>query len=156
MIPLQLEICNFLSYRKPTVLDFHGIHLACVSGANGAGKSSILDAVTWALFSQSRSKSDDDVVNRLAVNHGQTAEVKFTFELEGSIYRVIRRKQAGKPMLLEFQVAVSNGKWKALSEGKLRDTQAAIEALLKMNFDTFVNASFLLQNKADEFTTKTP
>ena len=39
MIPLRLELTNFLSYRETAVLDFNGIHLACISGANGAGKS---------------------------------------------------------------------------------------------------------------------
>jgi exonuclease SbcC len=54
MIPLRLELTNFLSYRDTAVLDFNGIHLACISGANGAGKSTILDAMTWALSGQSR------------------------------------------------------------------------------------------------------
>ncbi|MFZ0544412.1 MAG: SMC family ATPase [Candidatus Promineifilaceae bacterium] len=156
MIPIKLELTNFLSYRQPTTLDFHGIHLACVTGANGAGKSSILDAITWSLFGQSRSKSDDDLVNRLAARNDEAAEVKYTFELGGCTYRVVRRKTAGKTTILEFQMAMEDGKWKTLSESKVRETQAAIESLLNMNFDTFINASFLLQGKADEFTTKTP
>lgn len=156
MIPLHLELTNFLSYRETAVLAFDGIHLACISGLNGSGKSSILDAITWALFGKSRSKSDDDVVNRLAILEEGTAEVKFTFSLEGHTYRVIRRKRFGKGMVLEFQIATSVDQWKTLSESKLRETQAAIEQLLRMNYDTFANASFLLQGKADEFTTKTP
>ncbi len=156
MIPIKLELTNFLSYKKPVLLDFHGIHLACITGANGAGKSSILDAITWSLFGQSRSKSDDDLVNRLAARNNEAAEVKYTFELGGSLYRVIRRKTAGKTTILEFQMSAGDGKWKTLSESKIRETQAAIESLLNMNFDTFINASFLLQGKADEFTTKTP
>ncbi|MGW8318233.1 MAG: AAA family ATPase [Candidatus Promineifilaceae bacterium] len=156
MIPLRLEVANFLSYREATTLDFASIHLACIAGANGAGKSSLLDAITWALFGQSRSRSDDDLVNRIAAARGEEARVEFHFALEGTTYRVLRRKQVGKVTRVEFQVATGNGEWKALSEGKVRETQAAIEALLNMNFDTFVNASFLLQGKADEFTTKTP
>ena len=64
MIPLKLDLTNFLSYRETTVLDFASIHTACISGANGAGKSTILDAMTWALFGKSRVKSDDDLVNK--------------------------------------------------------------------------------------------
>ena len=66
MIPIRLELTNFLSYRETTVLDFDGLDLACIAGHNGAGKSSLLDAITWALFGKSRSKSDDDIVNRRA------------------------------------------------------------------------------------------
>ena len=156
MIPIKLELTNFLSYRQLTTLDFHGIHLACITGPNGAGKSSLLDAITWSLFGQSRSKSDDDLVNRLAARSDEAAEVKYTFELGGCAYRVIRRKTAGKTTILEFQMASGHTKWKTLSESKIRETQSAIETLLNMNFDTFINASFLLQGKADEFTTKTP
>ncbi len=156
MIPQQLEMTNFLSYRETAVLDFNGIHLACISGLNGAGKSSILDAITWALFGKSRSKSDDDLVNRLAILEDGTCEVQYIFDLEGSTYRVIRRKRHGKTQVLELQMNTGDGQWKPLSESKVRETQAAIETLLRMNYDTFTNASFLLQGKADEFTTKTP
>ncbi|HFE66988.1 MAG TPA: SMC family ATPase [Chloroflexi bacterium] len=156
MIPTKLELTNFLSYRETAVLDFDGIHLACISGANGAGKSSILDGITWVLFGKSRSRSDDDVVNRLAAFNGEAAEVRLTFALEGVTYRVTRRKKARKGTRLEFQVETEPGRWKTLSESKVRETQAAIENVLRMNYDTFINASFLLQGQADEFTTKTP
>ncbi|NEQ52901.1 MAG: AAA family ATPase, partial [Leptolyngbya sp. SIO3F4] len=39
MIPKQLTLINFLSYREVTI-DFAGLHVACVCGPNGAGKSS--------------------------------------------------------------------------------------------------------------------
>ena len=157
MIPLRLELTNFLSYRDTAVLDFNGIHLACISGANGAGKSTILDAMTWALFGQSRSRSDDDLVNKVAALNGDGAEINFIFQLESSVYRVLRRKKAGKAAVLELQIATDDdqSQWKTLSESKIRETQEAIETLLRMNYDTFINASFLLQGKADEFTTKT-
>ncbi|MGB9639509.1 MAG: AAA family ATPase, partial [Anaerolineales bacterium] len=54
MIPLYLTIAGFLSYRQPTDIDFSQFDLACISGANGAGKSTILDAITWALFGKAR------------------------------------------------------------------------------------------------------
>ncbi|MEZ4590695.1 MAG: SMC family ATPase [Chloroflexota bacterium] len=156
MIPTKLQISNFLSYRETAVLPFTGIHLACISGANGAGKSSILDSITWALFGQSRSRSDDDLVNRLSVLDDKGAEVSLEFELEGTLYKVTRSKRKNKTTQLDLQIGGEGGSWKTLTEGKLRDTQAAIESLLRMNYDTFINASFLLQGKADEFTTKTP
>ncbi len=154
MIPVRLELTNFLSYRDKAILEFGNIHLACIAGPNGAGKSSIMDAMTWALFGQSRSRSDDDLVNRMAGDDG-AAEVRFTFDLEGLAYRVIRRKRPRKTTILELQMAGDGGDWKPLSESKIRETQAAIENLLRMNYDTFINASFFLQGKADQFTTRT-
>jgi DNA repair protein SbcC/Rad50 len=155
MIPQELQLTNFLSYRETAVLDFTGIHLACISGLNGAGKSSLLDAMTWALFGKSRSKSDDDLVNRQAALSGEQAEISLTFDLENNTYRVLRRKKAGRSVVLELQMHTGDDGWKSLTEGGVRETQSAIEDLLRMNYDTFINASFLLQGQADEFTTKT-
>ena len=156
MIPHHLTLRNFLSYREAAELDLRGLHLACIAGLNGAGKSTILDGITWALFGKSRVKSDDDVVNRIAGPNGGIAEVTFTFELEGAIYRIIRRKQLGKVGELEFHARVpGEDRWQVRTEARIRETQAEIEKLLRMNYDVFTNASFLLQGKADEFTNKT-
>jgi exonuclease SbcC len=159
MIPHYLSLRNFLSYREPAELDLRGLHLACISGLNGAGKSTILDGITWALFGKSRVKSDDDLVNRVAGAQGAAAEVIFIFELEGAIYRIIRRKAIGKTTELEFHaqtIGVDGAeRWQVKTEARIKDTQAEIEKLLRMNYEVFINASFLLQGKADEFTTKT-
>jgi len=50
MIPISLSISGFLSYKDPAEIDFTSFDLACISGQNGAGKSSILDAITWPQF----------------------------------------------------------------------------------------------------------
>ena len=157
MIPLQLSLTNFLSYRETATLDFRPIHLACISGMNGAGKSSILDAITWALFGNGRSRSDDDLVNRLASHRGEMAEVRLDFELDNNIYRVIRQKKARRATVLEFQIATDyeGDQWKSLTRAKRKETEEGIEEVLGMSYETFTNASFLLQGKADEFTTKT-
>jgi AAA15 family ATPase/GTPase len=48
VIPIKLKLRNFMSYHEGE-LAFRGIHLAALTGENGAGKSSLLDAITWAL-----------------------------------------------------------------------------------------------------------
>ena len=63
MVPLKLRLRNFMTYRLlDPPLDFSGVHVACLAGPNGAGKSALLDALTWALWGQSRARSDDDLV----------------------------------------------------------------------------------------------
>jgi exonuclease SbcC len=157
MIPLQLKLSGFLSYRDPVEVDFTSFDLACISGQNGAGKSSLLDAITWALFGQARGKSDQ-VIN--LHSDVKAAEVSLTFSYEGNIYRIIRILPRGKGTLLEFQIAegesreqgIESSTWRPLTERTLRDTQARIAATLRLDYDTFVNASFFLQGKADQFT----
>jgi exonuclease SbcC len=147
MIPVKLSLSGFLSYRQPVEIDFTGFDLACISGSNGAGKSSILDAITWALFGQAR-KRDDALINK----HSETAEVVFTFIYEGNTYKVQRAKSEGKATLLEFHILSRNGKWKPLTERSLRGTENLIQETLRLDYETFVNASFFLQGKADQFT----
>ncbi|MCH7480132.1 MAG: SMC family ATPase, partial [Chloroflexi bacterium] len=147
MIPIKLALSGFLSYRDPAELDFRGFDLACISGANGAGKSSLLDGITWALFGQAR-RRDDALIN----TQSEKAEVTFTFGYEGNVYRVQRIKPRDKTALLEFHIQSGEAGWKPLTARTLRDTEARIRATLRLDYETFVNASFFLQGKADQFT----
>ena len=152
MIPIHLRISGFLSYRDPVDLDFSTFDYACISGQNGAGKSSLLDSITWALFGEARGKSSD-VIN--LHSDVKAAEVAITFEHEGNTYRVQRTLPRNKSTILEFQVKTQDG-WRPLTEKTTRDTQARIEQTLRLDYDTFVNASFFLQGKADQFTQQNP
>lgn len=46
-------------------------------------------------------------------------------------------------------------RWRSLTERTLKDTQAQIQKILRLDYETFINASFFLQGKADQFTTQT-
>ena len=151
MIPKRLTLTGFLSYRDAVEVDFSSIEVACISGANGAGKSSLLDAITFALFGQAR-KRDDSLIN----SQSESAEVVYAFEYEGNNYRVQRAKPRDKTTLLEFHIQNAEGDWKALTERTLRDTDALIQKTLRLDYETFVNASFFLQGKADQFTQQRP
>jgi len=148
MIPLHLRIVGFLSYRDPTELDFTTFDLACISGHNGAGKSSLLDAITWVLFGEARGKSTEIINLHQDV---KAAEVSLVFDYEGSVYRVQRSLPRNKSTILEFQIQ-NGSSWKALTERTTRETQARIQQTLRLDYDTFVNASFFLQGRADQFT----
>ncbi|HEX9840716.1 MAG TPA: SMC family ATPase, partial [Anaerolineales bacterium] len=148
MIPIHLRVAGFLSYRDPIELDFSTFDVACISGPNGAGKSSLLDAITWALFGEARGKSSDIINLHSDV---KAAEVSLTFKHEENIYHVQRTLPRNKSSILEFQIRNSNG-WRPLTEKTTRDTQARIEQTLRLDYETFVNASFFLQGKADQFT----
>jgi exonuclease SbcC len=151
VIPVKLSLSGFLSYRDPVEVDFTSFDLACISGPNGAGKSSLLDAITFALFGQAR-KRDESLINIAS----ETADVTLTFQYEGNMYRVQRANPRGKTTLLEFHIQTQDGGWKALTERTMRDTDMLIEETLRLDYETFVNASFFLQGKADQFTQQRP
>lgn len=154
MIPLRLEITNFLAYRSPAPLDFTGIHVAVLCGENGAGKSSLLDAITWALWGRARAKTENELVHQ-----GQTdMRVEFTFAIRDHHYRVIRARKVGKGAgsLLDFQMKNAAGQYVTMSEATIPKTQETIIKTLRLTYDTFVNSAYLVQGQADEFTSKRP
>lgn len=151
MIPVRLRISGFLSYRNSVELEFDAFDLACISGANGSGKSSLLDAITWVLFGQAR-RRDDALIN----SHAQAAEVALEFEYEGCLYKVQRSKPRDKSAILEFYIKDGQDAWRPLSERTLRETEERIRSTLRMDYDTFTNASFFLQGKADQFAQQRP
>jgi len=154
MIPLSLSLHNFLSYRETTVT-FEGMHVVCLSGANGHGKTALLDAITWALWGQARARADDLV-------HGDepTMDVELDFRVGLARYRVARKRSrrrgrsAGRTMLDLYRLGDDG--LASMSGNTMRQTQAVINRLLRLDYDTFVHSAYLLQGSADAFTLKAP
>lgn len=158
MVPLKLGLRNFMAYRRlEPPLDFTGVHVACLSGPNGAGKSALLDAITWALWGQSRARSDDDLVTL----GEQEMEVELEFVQGEEHCRVLRKRtrpgirKTGQSVL-ELQIADADGFFRPITGNTLRETQRQIDGLLRLDYQTFINSAMLLQGRADEFTLKAP
>lgn len=148
MIPSKLKIQNFTSYTSPPELDFSQFKLAAISGLNGAGKSSLLDAITWCVWGTSRAGDSSDPL----VHSGEDQmSVDFSFDLDSHTYTIkrLRNKKGGGSTSLEFWSNSHN-----LTEGTIKATQEKIISALHLNFETFTNSAFLRQGHADEFTTK--
>lgn len=158
MLPTRLELHNFLAYRSPDPIVFEGIHLACLSGANGAGKSSLLDAITWALWGKARTRSDDDLIYQ-----GQAdMVVQLDFTQDKNRYRVVRKRQKGKTAksgrsaLDLFMWDIDDEQWQSISAPSIRETDKRIVELLRLEYETFIHSAFLQQGHADAFTVKPP
>ena len=158
MIPIKLSLHNFMPYRDDVPpLYFDGIHTASICGNNGNGKSALIDAITWALWGQTRAKRDDEIIHT-----GQTeTEVEFEFAVGQQKYRILRkhsrprRRSASGKSILEFQIA-ANGDFKSITGNTIAETQQKIIDTLHMDYSTFTNSAFLRQGHADEFTTSNP
>jgi len=144
-----------MCYRAEQSLDFSGMHLVCLAGDNGHGKSTLLDAMTWALWGKARARRDDELITL-----GETEMwVEFEFGLGPLRYRIWRqrsKKGRGQSDLHFYVWNEAGGDWQPLDEGNLNERQALITRTLRMDYDTFVNSAFLLQGRADSFTVKTP
>ena len=160
MIPIRLELKNFMSYGADVpAIDFSGMHTLCLSGENGHGKSALLDAMTWSLWGESRAgKNKHDELVRIGADE---MSVHFTFEMNGQRYRVVRKrsKKAGGNLWQLQGETPDQGLgigWHPLTGNTDRDTEAAIQKLLRMSYDTFLNSAYLRQGQADQFVKQTP
>jgi exonuclease SbcC len=154
MIPVSLKLRNFMCYRDNVPpLEFDGIHLACLAGDNGNGKSAIIDAITWALWGKARAASDDDLINTTR----NEMEVEFDFTVADQLYRIVRKrtrpKKRGSPgqPSLELQISRGNG-FLPITGNTISQTQQKLIDILHMDYDTFINSAYLRQGHADEFT----
>lgn len=165
MIPVKLKLSNFTSYgERPPELDFTHFKLAAVSGLNGAGKSSLLDAITWCVWGTSRAGESSDA---LIHSGSDDMSVEFSFELDNHTYAIKRRrskKRGGSTALELWSGNPSTGSTDSpqassghnLTEGTIKSTQEKIIQTLHLTFETFTNSSYLRQGHADEFTTHGP
>ena len=157
LIPVRLSVRNFLSYRDdaPT-LDLEGVHVACLCGDNGHGKSALLDAITWALWGKSRAGVQEDLIYQ-----GESEmQVELEFLAGDGLYRVSRRHGRagrGRQGTTFLELYLLNGDTvQPISGSGVRETEQRITSLLRMTYDTFVNSAFILQGRSNLFTAKRP
>ena len=158
MIPLKLTLSNFLCYRENVPpLNFNGVHVACICGSNGHGKSALLDSITWALWGKARGKVQDEMISYGA----DECRVELDFSSRDENYRVIRshgrggRRRRGGASDLQLMILDGDAA-RPITGDMIRETQARIDQTVGMDYDTFINSAFLVQGRADEFTNKTP
>ena len=157
MIPLRLSVRNFLCYRDDvSPLDLRGIHVACLCGANGHGKSALLDAMTWCLWGQARTGTQNH--NDLIAYGESECRVELDFLARGQEHRAIRRRRRTGQGRTEVDLFILDdaGQARSMSGNSVRETNWKIQSLVGMDYTTFVNTAFLLQGRSDEFTRKTP
>ena len=157
MIPLSLTVENFMCYGEdvPT-LNLEPIHIACISGNNGYGKTALLDAITWAIWGKARAKTHDELVN---VNQ-QSMFVELDFLIHAIRYKVTRTyskskgSSAGKSDL--NLSLITEGAATSLMANTIRETEEKIISLLNMDYETFINTSYLKQGDSNRFTSSRP
>ena len=157
MRPIKLKMQAFGSYAKTVELDFEkglsGQKFFLINGATGSGKTTILDAICYALYDKS-SGSDKKVENlhsELAPVESKT-EVEFTFALGDKIYK-IRRNPAQ-----ELPKGKANIKKSAelyiddeLVSSDSREIEKLIKSHMGFNAEQFCQVVILPQGKFRDF-----
>jgi DNA repair protein SbcC/Rad50 len=147
--PLSLKISGFRSHLETTELSFEGRTLTAIVGPTGAGKSSILEAISYALYG--KTPREQRSVRRLICSRGDTARVEFHFlidEREYMITRVLRRTGAGQHIIEDL----SSGE-KVVGETAVSNH---VGELLGLGFDAFSSSVLLAQGQFSKFLEATP
>ncbi|GAC1317030.1 MAG: SMC family ATPase [Acidimicrobiales bacterium] len=149
MRPVRLEIEGLRSFRARQVIDFTGRDYIAVIGDTGAGKSSILEAMTFALFG--RTTFSGQAHQELMNASSTSLRVVFTFDVGGDRWeatRTLRRSGKGVvgtgPVSLEHLAADGSVIEKL---DRARDLTAKVEAVLGLDVEAFLRTVVLPQGQ---------
>ena len=151
MLPIYLKLKNFRSYIDETIRFDEFGHLFCLCAPNGYGKSSIIEAITTALFWQNNSTASNGSGMDALIHHDAIFfEIQFCFQMNGSEYLIVTRKRRDRTRELEFYI---DG---IPQTDKVTDTQEKINSVIKMNYDTFLDTICVGQGQSSRFMVKKP
>src|SRR5947208_9979103 len=115
MRPLKLEVKGFTAFRDVADLDFTKLDIFAISGQTGSGKSSLLDAMTYALYG--RVERVGDRVSQLISQGQPRMAVTLEFEVGRERYRVTRSTPSKGATKILLERARPDGAWVQAGEG---------------------------------------
>lgn len=140
----SIEAINFLCYAKLKFKFKNGIWL--IVGENGAGKSAIFDAITFALYGKTRGSIDS--VIRIPK---EFCIVKLMFEINKTCFEIIRKRDINTGSELQFFSRATN-----LTRPTIVETQEKIEEVIGFDYEMFISSAYFGQEKLANFINKTP
>jgi exonuclease SbcC len=151
MRPLELELEGFTSFRARTTIDFRGLDLFAITGPTGSGKTSLLEAMIYALYGKAPRLEKD--LNQLISRGKQTMRVRLDFAIGSAVHRVVRSATLSPKGVLTSKAGLDhkeNGTWRSLA-GKSNEVDRAVERLIGLDYDSFTRAVVLPQGQFDSF-----
>ena len=154
MIPIRVYVENFMSYRQGQELLFERAPLWVLAGENGAGKSTIFDAITFGLYGCHRGGKQN---HKDLINHQEDSlAVEFDFLINNLQYRIRRTVSRGSAATRQIAEILDN-KIKPISN---TDNEAGfkewIEHHIGLNENAFTSCVLLSQGNSDKLLTAKP
>lgn len=173
MRPVRLEIEGFGTFRERTVIDFADLDLVAFVGPTGSGKSTIIDALTFALYGSVARYDNPSLVAPVIHQLATEAKVRLDFEVGGHRYvavRVVRRmksKPGAAPRATTREARLerrdpttpddpADGATGTVLAGSVSELDEQVRDLLGLDFGQFTRTIVLPQGDFAEFLKDDP
>lgn len=144
MIINELHMMNFKSYKDTTISFNEGVTI--ITGENGAGKSTIFEAMHYALYKKNTKNT---------IRHNQDSMlVELAFTEKGNTYKVRRTRMNDKNHSQLYQYNTQTTKYELLSDSNT-ETDTMIKEITNMDSDLFLNAIYIKQGEITDLISKT-
>jgi exonuclease SbcC len=155
MRPLELELAGFTCFRTPTTVDFRELDLFAITGPTGSGKSSLLDAMIYALYGRAPRLRRE--INQLVSRGLDRMKVRLDFQVGKAVYRVVRSSVlAGGGLKTQTVLEEQSGTDFRSVAGKSGEVEAAITEAIGLDYDSFIRSVVLPQGEFDLFLNGEP
>lgn len=148
MRPIRLELENFGVYRGRHSIDLSPLNFFVIKGRTGAGKSTLIDAICYALYGTVPRYGDEKAHKHLISRGQKSMYVSLEFSVRDKIYRIERYYRLEKKKgISEFRF-YEDGKPKGFREEEIKKY---LRDLLRLDYKTFTKVILLPQNQFDRF-----
>ncbi len=158
MKPIRLELKEFGPY-KDEIIEWDRIinePIFLITGKTGSGKSTLFDAITYALYNKTTGGKDIASLRTKTASDKDKTQVNFDFELNGKRYRIERTLaylKTGNKNLTSGKVALmqyNNEKLEVIAT-KEQEVKEKVEELIGLDDKQFCQIIILPQGKFKEF-----
>jgi len=149
MRPLRLEIAGFSAFREPVEVDFADVDYFALVGPTGAGKSSLIDALTFALYGSIPRLPKSAVLPVISQGKAEM-RVRFDFAVgdrEYTAVRVVRKLAEDRATTKEARLEYGD----TVLAGDADGVTTEVERLLGLGFDEFTRCVVLPQGDFARF-----
>jgi len=161
MRPVSLTLNGFASFRDTAELDFTDTDYFALVGPTGSGKSTILDAITFALYGTAPRWGSRNAVSDALAPTANRCTVSLVFDVGTERYQVAREvRRTGRTIgqkavsLVRFgdpTALTADGDSSTVLAGEVRELTPAIESLLGLGYEDFCQCVVLPQGQFARF-----
>jgi exonuclease SbcC len=154
MRPVRLELEGFTAYREPTEIDFSDSDLFVLSGPTGAGKSTVIDAMSFALYGSVPRYQDPSLIHPVISQGKLEARVRFDFTVADVPYTAVRVVRRNNDRVSTKEARLESGE-RTLA-GNVRELNEQVAELFGLTFEQFTTCVVLPQGEFARFLHERP